>query len=76
MSEWSEMEYGGTYKIYLDGLVRGNCSYAMTGEKGYIASIGRITLTKRFPDITEAQEALDNLILKRIHKYLKRLDNR
>lgn len=64
-TEWTDTEYGGSQRIYMDGLVTGHVSYAITGESGYIARVGRLTLKKRFEYIGDAQRTIDKLILRR-----------
>lgn len=72
--EWSEVEYGGCRKHYLNGIVTATISYAVTGEKGYIARIGNVSLKKRFEYMENAKEALDELVKNRCIDYLAKVE--
>lgn len=69
---WTKEEYGGSNKNYMGGLVIGSVSWAMTGNRGYIAKVGRITLKKRFEYMDDAKLAIDVLVKKRCMDYISK----
>lgn len=75
LNEWSKEEYGGSNKRYMNGMVSGSVSWAISGEKGYVARIGNLTLKKRFEYMDDAKNAIDNLVLNRCVKYVSQEGN-
>ena len=73
--EWTDVEYGGCHRQYLNGLLTASISYAITGEKGYVARVGKTTLKKRFEYMEDAKTVLDILVKKRCIEYLATIDS-
>ena len=73
MEDWSQQNYGGSNKNYMNGLVIGSVSWAISGEKGYVARVGKITLKKRFKDMDDAKKAIDILVQNRCLDYISKL---
>lgn len=69
---WTKEECGGFNKNYMRGLVIGSVSWAITGNKGYIARVGGITLKKRFEYMDDAKLAIDVLVKKRCMDYISK----
>jgi len=69
---WSKEEYGGSNKRYMNGMVTGSVLWAISGDKGYVARIGNLTLKKRFKYMDDAKKAIDNLVLNRCLDYVSK----
>ena len=67
---WSNGDFGGSTKTYMGGLITGSVSWAISGEKGYIARVGNLTFKNRFESMDCAKRKIDILVQNRCLDYI------
>lgn len=60
----------GHHKDYLNGLIRAHTTWAMSGDPGYILTLGALTFKKHFKTQENAQDFADTYIADKINEAL------